>query len=104
MVYQHAPQSLFAIRGVLTQTSPLAPCTKKGRRLPLGNSATDFGYCYFPAVAAAGSRPDFDARCVGQRCRNDPRLDDRHWTIRLYAAEPDGLGWADPDLSVDVDY
>jgi hypothetical protein len=71
---------------------------------PLDDSPTSFGYCHVSAVATADPWHGFDAGCVGKRCRYDHRLDDWNWPIWFHAAEPHGLGWADPGLSVDDDY
>src|SRR6266850_3586604 len=65
---------------------------------------TCFEYCHVSAVATADPWHHLDAGCVGGRCRDDHRLDDWNWPIWFHAAEPHGLGWADPGLPVDDDY
>jgi hypothetical protein len=54
-------------------------------------------------VATADPWHNFDVGCVGERHRYDYRLDNWDWPIWFHAAEPYGLGWADPGLSVDDD-
>ena len=76
----------------------------RDERQPLDDSPTYFEYCQISAVAAADPWRDFDAGCVGERCRYDRRLEDWNWPIWFHEAEPHGLGWADPGLSVDDDY
>jgi hypothetical protein len=56
------------------------------------------------AVATADPWYDLDARCSGERSRDDHRLDDWCRPIWFHAAEPPGLGWPDPGLSVDDDH
>jgi hypothetical protein len=53
------------------------------------------------AVATADPWYDLDAGCAGERSRHDHRLDDWSRPIWVHAAEPHGLGWPDPGLSVD---
>ena len=64
---------------------------------------TYFECCHVSAVAAADPRHHFGSGCIEQRRRDDHRLDDGYWTIWFHAAEPHGLGRADPSLSIDDD-
>jgi hypothetical protein len=63
-----------------------------------------FEHSHVSAPAAADPWRNSDAGRVGERRRHDHRLEDWNRPLWFHAAEPHGLGWADPGLPVDDDY